>query len=301
MRLWVRLPVIVRAVLSGFTVALIGTGAWAALSLANQKFLPVVPWAIVPTAIYLRLGWRWLRGEGAPSSTSVARRESLRANPVSPDAWGLGIFAGLLGWAALMPFSAVLARLVHSPAEAQPITLPHNMPFITAFLLLVTASIVAGVVEEAAFRGYMQGPIERRHGVVVALLLNGALFGAAHFTHHPAAVLPMLPFYMAVTAIYGGLAWATNSIVPGIIMHAAGDVFSLSRLWATGTPDWQWVSTPPGLVWETGPDASFWLSLAATLLFGAAAVWANVALARLVREERGVSARAAAGMRSAPS
>ena len=301
MRLWVRLPIVVRAILSGTVVAAIGTGTWVALSLANQKLLPAIPWAIVPTALYLRFGWRWLRGEGAPASTASARRESLRANPVSPDAWGVAIFAGMLGWAALMAFSGVLTRLVRSPAEAQPITLPPHMPFVTAFFLLLAGSIVAGVVEEAAFRGYMQGPIERRHGVIVALLLNGALFGLAHFTHHPAAVLPMLPFYMAVTAIYGGLAWATNSIMPGLVLHAAGDVFALSRLWATGTPDWQWVPAPPGLVWETGPDATFWLSLAATLLFGSAAVWATVSLARLVREEHRVSARPAGGMTSAPS
>lgn len=39
------------------------------------------------------------------------------------------------------------------------------------------------ISEEASFRGYMQGPIERRHGPVVAILVTGTLFGLAHFTH----------------------------------------------------------------------------------------------------------------------
>ena len=34
-------------------------------------------------------------------------------------------------------------------------------------------SIVAGVTEEAAFRGYMQSIIERRYGIVMAILVNG--------------------------------------------------------------------------------------------------------------------------------
>src|SRR5688572_20641492 len=115
---------------------------------------------------------------------------------------------------------------------------PPEMPLVTLFALLVMASIVAGVVEEAAFRGYMQGPMQRRHGPVVAIILSGVLFGVAHFTHHPHSLLAMMPFYVAVAAIYGGLAYATNSILPGLVLHAVGDVFSLTRLWTTGQPEW---------------------------------------------------------------
>src|SRR5262245_10413912 len=72
--------------------------------------------------------------------------------------------------------------------------LSAGMPFVTLFLLLVMASVVAGVVEETAFRGYMQLPIERRHGPVAAILLNGVVFGFAHMAHHPAGVFVMLPY-----------------------------------------------------------------------------------------------------------
>ena len=71
-----------------------------------------------------------------------------------------------------------------------------------------------GCDEEAAFRGYMQGPVERRYGLAVAVLVNGTLFGLLHFPTHPAYVLWMLPYYIAVSAVYGGLTWAANSILP---------------------------------------------------------------------------------------
>jgi len=132
----------------------------------------------------------------------------------------------------------------------------------------------------------MQGPIERRHGPVVAILVSGAVFGFAHFTHHPASVLAMMPYYLAVTAIYGGLAYATNSILPSLVLHAGGDIFELNRLWATGQPEWQLTSKAPQLIWETGPDAAFWGYLAAFILAGSAAVWAYATLARSVRRER---------------
>jgi membrane protease YdiL (CAAX protease family) len=41
-------------------------------------------------------------------------------------------------------------------------------------------ALIAGVAEESAFRGYMQRPIERRHGLMVAVLITGTTFAVAH-------------------------------------------------------------------------------------------------------------------------
>ncbi len=281
--LWQRLPVIVRAVLAGSAVSGAGILPWVFFVTWNQKLLMSLPWAVLPTALYLWLFWRYLQGAGWPRSTVEARRTGLRANRLSSDVWGMALFAGVLGLTALLPLLGVLSRLVRLPAESQPIIVPPEMPFVTVFLLLVMASVVAGVVEEAAFRGYMQGAIERRYGPVVAILATGALFGLGHLTHHPDSMLPMMPFYLAVAAIYGGLAYLTNSILPGLVLHAGGDVFSLTRLWTTGQPEWQTSSKPPQLIWETGTDPAFWGYLATFIVVGAAAVWAYATLASVVR------------------
>ena len=264
-----------------------GVVPWAALATANQRAGLRVPWAVLPAALYLWLLWRYLRGEGWPRATGEARRRSLRANRLPGDLWGMALFAGLLGLTGFLPLVALMNRVVAMPAESQPIRVPPEMPFPTVLLLLVMGSVVAGVVEEAAFRGYMQGPIERRHGPVVAVLATGALFGAAHVTHHPDAVLPMMPYYLYVAAVYGGLACATDSILPGLVLHAGGDVLSLTRLWATGQPEWRVSAAPPRLIWQTGPDAEFWGYLAAFILLGAATLRAYSALAAAARAERG--------------
>ncbi len=287
-----RLPIIVRAVIAGFVVLTAGSAPWtgiaghALLAGWNLRVFLSVPWAIVPMTLYLGLYWKYLDGAGWPRTTAELRHISLRANRLSGDIWGMSLFAGFIGLAALLPLLGIMSRLVNLPAESEPITMPPGMPFLTAFLLLVMSSIVAGVTEEAAFRGYMQGPIERRHGPIVAILVNGTLFGLAHYNHHPASVLAMLPFYIAVAAVYGGLASVTNSILPGLALHAGGDVFTLTRLWTTGQPEWQVSATPPGLLWETGPDAAFLGSVTVFVLLTAAAVWAYSELARAVRQER---------------
>ena len=283
---------IVRTVASGLAVSFVGVTVWggigrfSGLAGLNVRWMPQVPWAIVPMAIFLLLYLRYLNGAGWPRSTSEARRISLRANSVSADLWAMSLFAGLIGLAALVPLSTVMGRLFAMPADSQQIEIPAAMPPVTTFLLVVMSSIVAGVVEESGFRGYMQGAIERRYGVAVALLVSGTAFGLAHFTHHAALTLQMLPFYLAVSAIYGGLAYATNSILPAIALHAGGDVWSLTRQWITGQPSWQLssVAAPP-LVWQTGVDAAFVTSLVALLLLGAIATWAIAGVARAARAE----------------
>jgi uncharacterized membrane protein len=146
---------------------------------------------------------------------------------------------------------------------------------------LVMASIVAGVTEEAAFRGYMQTPIERRYGVVAAILVNGTMFGLLHFPNHPGEVLTMLPYYIAVAGVYGGVTWATDSILPALVLHAGGDVFSLTRFWTTGRAEWQLTAERPPLVWESGFDAAFATALVALVLLGGGMAWACLGLRTL--------------------
>ena len=253
------------------------------LAPGNLRFGVTVPWAIVPMAVYLWAYWKFIRGDWGPPETAASRRLNLRANALSGEAWGASLLAGMLAFAALFAFLAVMARLVPLPASAA-ITLPEGMPRLTAFLLLTMGSIVAGVTEESAFRGYMQGPIERRYGLLPALLVNGLAFGLLHFPNHPGDVLLMLPYYIAVSAVYGGLTWAANSILPALVMHSGGDVWSLGRLWRTGRPEWQLSSVPAPLVRDTGIDAGLLVAVGALVTLTALTIWAYASLHRLKRE-----------------
>ena len=73
-----------------------------------------------------------------------------------------------------------------------------NVPESTVIALLLMAAPVAGIVEEAAFRGYMQGPIERRHGLLVAILITGTMFAVAHLDF----TLILWPYYVAVRDLW---------------------------------------------------------------------------------------------------
>jgi len=284
--LWHRLPVIVRAAVTGGFVATLGTLPWALLVALNVKHGSAVPWAVPPTALYLWFFWRWVRGAWWPRSTAEARRALSRANPVPDEMWGLAIFAGLLGLVVVLLLQTVMSRLVTIPRQ-QDID-PSRYPLVTVLLWVLMSAAVAGVVEETAFRGYLQGPIERRHGPLIAILVTGILFGFLHFTH-PEVTLALMPFYLAVAAVHGTLAYLTNSIWPSMVLHAGGNVFAAFDLFARGHSEWQGLGegSRAQLIWDTGPDAAFWTSVGATLVVGAAAVWAYIMLARLRRASTG--------------
>ena len=282
-----RIPVAIRAIVIGLVVAAAGVAPWAGVAghrgLAgwNLAVAAQIPWAAAPMALYLWLYWRYLGGAGWPRATSEARRVGLRARNVPGAAWRLALAGGLVGLAASLPLTAIMGRLFVLPHEAVRTVAPAGMPPATVVVLLVMSAIVAGVVEEAAYRGYMQGAIERRHGPVLAILITGTVFGLGHYNHHPAATLMMLPYYVWITAVYGGLATATRSILPGLVLHAGGDVLSMVRAWSTGKAEWEPSTTAiPHLVWDTGIDADF---VRPVVVFGVLAVLMTLIYAWLAR------------------
>jgi membrane protease YdiL (CAAX protease family) len=273
------------AVLGGVSVLLAGSLLWGALLPLNLRVFPIAPWAIVPMAAYLWFYWTLIAGAIGSPRTALRRREWLRANPVSARIWMMALLSGLAGYAALLTLVALMARLVTLPASP-PIAMPADMPSITAFLLLVMSAVVAGVTEEAGFRGYMLGPIERRYGLLAAILVTGTAFGILHFPNHPNQVWTMLPYYIAVSAVYGGMTSASNSIMPAVVLHATGNVWSLTRLWITGRPEWQIVAEPGPLIWATGVDTAF-LILAGGLVLLSAATWASCLATARLRQRAG--------------
>ena len=276
--MWQRLPMIIRAVLAGLAVGALGTLPWAGLSALNLKTSPGVPWAVPVMAVYLWLFWLYFGGAGWPGSTAAARREGRRFRRLRGDVLATAFLAGMLGLWALVVGMRVVNRLVHLPGSGASAA---QLPLLTLALLLPMAALVAGVVEEMAFRGYMQGPLERRHGPVLAILVTSAVFAAAHLTHREVTVV-LLPYLMAAGAVYGTLAYLTDSILPGLVVHAAGDLFAfVMELASGGRVTWANPAQPAPLIWERGPDAAFWLTCAGALAVGTAAVLAFRELARV--------------------
>ncbi|GMV07482.1 MAG: hypothetical protein AMXMBFR53_37570 [Gemmatimonadota bacterium] len=205
---------------SGWLIALAGVAPWVVLATLNARFRPDIPWAAAATTLSLVLLMAWLNGVGWPEGTKDARHHLLRLRRPSAHAWSPGQLPGTL---ALVGAIAGMALLWILTSVDQRITDLSAYPTPAYRIsVLVMGAVVSGVVEEAAFRGYAQSMLEP-WGRDRAIVLASVAFVLAHITHGPMALLIMAPGYFAVSYLYGLLACRTGSIVPGIILHVAGD------------------------------------------------------------------------------
>jgi len=228
-RLWSRLPVVIRALLVGLAVAVAGIQAWRYLVAANLALSPRIPWAAPTMALYLWLYWRYLDGHGWPQSTAAARQRDLRARSLSPSTWRWSLVAGGSFMAATVPLTLVLQRF--SPTSRALPDFSQGLAVPTLFSLLLMSSVVAGVVEEAAFRGYLQALLERRYGPVLAIVVTTTGFVLVHLPGRAGVSQAYLLLVALASVNYGILAHITQSILPGLVLHVSGDAAAFAVLW----------------------------------------------------------------------
>ncbi len=223
LRSWGRLPAVVRGIVAGLVILQIGQIPPGVFLLFNLKFTPNIPWFLLTTAVWLWFFWQYLNGKGWPEATAQARSKNLRAHPIPGRIWLWSLLAGGLGMAGVMCLAFLTARLANVPQAA------FNPPFdISAYPLWTKISIflsiaaVAGVVEEAAFRGYMLSSIQRRHGWMAGILIAGLMFYLAHIGH-AYATIAFLPFFLTYSFLQGILVYLTRSILPSVVLHAVTD------------------------------------------------------------------------------
>jgi len=116
-------------------------------------------------------------------------------------------------WCAIHFGSPYLQRALGQSDNRTSNIVPHTL--VEAFAWIVVAC-TAGFVEEIVFRGYLQ----RRIGVV----LQAVLFGIAHGYQGVRSVIAVA----AIGLAFGLVARFRRSLVPGMLTHAALDVYALA-------------------------------------------------------------------------
>jgi membrane protease YdiL (CAAX protease family) len=269
--MWNRIPLALRALLLAISV----TGTlicliWGVLAQTNLRLSPELPWAAVVMAVFLIFYWRFLKGWGWPRSTANARRAGLRAEALSSTVWRWSLVAGGLALGSSIALFILSHRLIRWP---QPVRLDlSHIPSSTLWPTLLMSAMVAGISEEAGFRGYLHGPLERRYGPAAAIPGTSIVFGLAHLSH--GAFLPAILFDIGWGALYGLLTYLSGSILPAVVLHSSADAVEFFAAWKFP------VTARMPLLWECGADRLFWFDCAVGLILGIASVWAFRQLAR---------------------
>ncbi len=267
--IWAKLPVSLRAIISGLLIALIAANVWPLL-LLNLG----VPVAAVIEIIFLALYLWWAAGGGPPGAMQAARAQAFRRGTLSHAQWIWGLIAALFFAATIHASIVLLFRFMPFPAAA--FRHGYDFSFIPSlplkWLAVVISAISAGICEETGFRGYMQRPIEQRHGPPAAIFISSLLFMALHLTK-AWSTLGMVPIVFGAGVLLGLLAWVAQSLIPGMIGHVIMDI-GLFAYWWTGIAG-NFTARP---ITETGLDQPF---LSACAAFAGSLVIVLLAISRL--------------------
>jgi membrane protease YdiL (CAAX protease family) len=245
-KLWQRLPVLVRAVVIGLFVSTIGALGWPLIA----ALIPV-PWAFVVMGGLLWLYWRYFSGSWWPRSTAEGRRLRFRAVRLPAPVWRWSLVAALLFVVVVQSAFVVTFRLIEYPADrfAEEYAF-DTLPLGLAWVAILLSSSVAGICEETGFRGYMQVPLEKRYGAGAAIGITSLVFVLIHLEQAWAA--PLLLHIFAIASLLGILAYASGSLIPSMVGHAVMDVFNFSYWWSDVAGRWEMRT-----ILETGIDLHF--------------------------------------------
>lgn len=224
LRIWSRLPALLRALILAFTILAIGQLP-PGLSLAvGLRYTPAIPWWLIVTGVWLWAFWSYLNGRWVPASTSSWRHETLRGRKVPARVWVWSLAAGGAGMLCVLTGALLTGLIADLPSEAY--VAPFDLgryAWWTVLAFFVNVAVTAAVVEESAFRGYMLSIVERRHGWAAAVFSVAVAFYLVHLGH-AYATAAFAPFFVAYSVLHGLLVFLTRSIRPSIVLHSLGDL-----------------------------------------------------------------------------
>jgi len=151
----------------------------------------------------------------------------------------------------------LLFRLIPFPAAA--FHAGYDFSFIPSaqlqWLACIVSALSAGVCEEMGFRGYLQRPIEVRHGPMAAILVSSLLFMLLHL-NKSWSLMAMTPIVFGAGVLLGVLARASGTLVFAMLGHWIMDIGLFAYWWTqiAGT-------FPQRPLSETGPEPTFFVEL----------------------------------------
>lgn len=245
-RFWQRIPILIRAILMGLLVSTIGVMAWVVIIVLVPS-----PWFIVVMGGVLILFWKYFSGNWWPKDTAKARSNSFREMKLATNVWKWSLLGAVLFVVVVQSGFVITFRIMEFPAEA--FASEYNfdtMPLWLAWVVIVMASLVAGICEETGFRGYMQVPLEKRYGPGVGITIVSIMFLVIHLNQGWAP--PVLFHLFAISVLLGILAYSSGSLIPSMIGHTVIDIFNFSYWWSDVAGKFE-----KQTIFETGIDFHF--------------------------------------------
>jgi membrane protease YdiL (CAAX protease family) len=225
-KIWQRTPVLLKAILMIALVGIVGANGISVFLIA----LPI-PLSLIAMLAYLFLYWKFFSGSWGPKKTAETRKKYFRAGSLSPTLWKWSLLVSGLFVVVFQSSLVVTFRLIQFPTDrfAQGFGF-DSVPQWMAWVIILIAALSAGLTEEVGFRGYGLVPLQKRYGPFLANIIISVVFVVFHLNQ--AWALPVLLHIFVASFLYGAFAYATGSLLPGIIAHTVLDIVNFSYWWS---------------------------------------------------------------------
>lgn len=165
----------------------------------------------VPVIIYLRF-------------TGLSIRKRLRFNSISIKTL-LSIILISVGFIVIVDeLDRIVYKMFGQPDFLQELVEQLQITSIRNGIFIVFTTVIAApLVEEMLFRGYLQKVLEESwKDITKAILVTSLFFALVHLNPYWIVQIYLLGL------VLGYLAWHTNSIIPGIILHGLNNAFAVA-------------------------------------------------------------------------
>jgi membrane protease YdiL (CAAX protease family) len=193
---------------------------WSLPDVAASFLAPVFATPLLLMLAVLFVWWYWIRPRRFRRRRGPA---DVRLRPLSPRT--LRPLAAGIGVACIACHAAFLLHLRFLPVPAvdpfQDFWAMSQQPW-GWLMIFVMAVVIAPIMEETVFRGWIQRPLERLWGPAPAVTISATLFALVH------GIPEYLPFYFAIGVLLGGVVLLTRSLWASVLLHAAFNLQSLA-------------------------------------------------------------------------
>jgi membrane protease YdiL (CAAX protease family) len=204
----------------------VGTGIW----LLIISLIPM-PFSLIAMVGVFWIYLKYFSGSWGPKSTVDIRKDNFRLVHLSWDARTWSVLAAITVVIAIQAVMVLTFRLIEFPAETFDLGYDfHLYPSWFVIGFIGCAALAAGIFEELGFRGYMQVPLERHYGATIAVGSVTLLFTVFHFNQVWAP--PAIAVLIIAGILFGVLAKASNSLIPGMVAHVITDIIAYSYWWS---------------------------------------------------------------------
>ncbi len=163
----------------------------------------------------------------------IKYRQGWAALGLSMKNWLRGVFLGIAGYITILPLFLLIVLLITRVSgyfDYQPPVHPlvniffkEANPFILGGFI-VLAALVAPVIEEIVFRGFIYSAVRKRAGVTLAIIVTSALFSLLHMS-----IFSFLPiFFLGIVLAY--LYEKTGLLISSITLHVIHNSLLISMV-----------------------------------------------------------------------